>query len=355
MQAIQARLAARSALRCLRPPAEPGARSARRPAPSALAPPPAPAGAGPAPLQPALPLSGPAPPLRPAQTPPSAPPLPIRPRPPPAGCRSARRLPAAAPAMVNLGLSRVDDAVASKHPGLGEYAACQSNAFVKGVSTFVTGTGATFGLQMLVQRKLPYPFQWKVLLAVVAGSVASYWVTRVESQKCSNLWLFLETGQLPKDMGTGESPQGSRTQNRGCSAQNWRQQARVQGVGCTGLSPRHAHEGQGGKERARMQEEDAGGGGWPGGNECRGRKADTPRRAAGWKGPASDTRLADLRSGLHCLHPSCSKPQFLPPENGHRDWEQLWGVVLAVFSASYRSAQLGELQPGHRRPGARQF
>ncbi|XDB55785.1 PREDICTED: transmembrane protein 141 [Capra hircus] len=104
--------------------------------------------------------------------------------------------------MVNLGLSRVDDAVASKHPGLGEYAACQSNAFVKGVSAFVTGTGATFGLQMLVQRKLPYPFQWKVLLAVVAGSVASYWVTRVESQKCSNLWLFLETEQLPKDMGT---------------------------------------------------------------------------------------------------------------------------------------------------------
>ena len=265
----------------------------------------------------------------------------------------------------------------------------------------MAGTGATFGLQMLVQRKLPYPFQWKVLLAVggysslgplkctsvaagssaevgshwgwvavvlgmpipltpdpcspVAGSVASYWVTRVESQKCSNLWLFLETGQLPKDMGTGESPQGSRTQNRGCSAQSWRQQARAQGVGCTGLSPRHAHEGQGGKERARMQEEDAGGGGWPRGSECRGRKADTPRRAAGWKGPASDTRLADLRSGLHCLHPSCSKPQFLPPENGHRDWEQLWGVVLAVFSASYRSAQLGELQPGHRRPGARQF
>jgi hypothetical protein len=28
-------------------------------------------------------------------------------------------------------------------------------------------------------------------------------VTRVESQKCSNLWLFLETGQLPNDRGTG--------------------------------------------------------------------------------------------------------------------------------------------------------
>lgn len=52
-------------------------------------------------------------------------------------------------------------------------------------------------------------------LSPVAGSVASYWVTRVESQKCSNLWLFLETGQLPKDMDTGEGPGGSRTRNRG--------------------------------------------------------------------------------------------------------------------------------------------
>ncbi|XP_006776608.1 PREDICTED: transmembrane protein 141, partial [Myotis davidii] len=67
---------------------------------------------------------------------------------------------------------------------------------------FVTGTGAALGLQMSVQRRLKYPFQWTVLVAVVAGSVASYWVTRVETQKCSDLWLFLETGKLPTDMGT---------------------------------------------------------------------------------------------------------------------------------------------------------
>ncbi|XP_054582772.1 transmembrane protein 141 isoform X2 [Eptesicus fuscus] len=103
--------------------------------------------------------------------------------------------------MVNLGLSRVDDAVAAKHPGLGEYAACQSSAFVKGIVSFVTGTGGALGLQMFMQRKLKYPFQWNVLVAVVAGSVASYWVTRVETQKCSDLWLFLETGKLPADMG----------------------------------------------------------------------------------------------------------------------------------------------------------
>jgi hypothetical protein len=31
----------------------------------------------------------------------------------------------------------------------------------------------------------------------------------MECQKCSNLWLFLETGQLPKDISTGErGPEG---------------------------------------------------------------------------------------------------------------------------------------------------
>ncbi|XP_016067278.1 PREDICTED: transmembrane protein 141 [Miniopterus natalensis] len=90
--------------------------------------------------------------------------------------------------------------------GLGEYAACQSSAFVKGIFTFVTGTGVTLGLQMSAQRRFKYPFQWNVLVAVVAGSVASYWVTRVETQKCSNLWLFLETGKLPTDVGTDQRP-----------------------------------------------------------------------------------------------------------------------------------------------------
>ncbi|GAB1286082.1 Transmembrane protein 141 [Apodemus speciosus] len=52
--------------------------------------------------------------------------------------------------------------------GLEEYAACQSNAFMKGVFTFVTGTGATLGLQMFLKRKFPYPVQWSFLVS--AGS-----------------------------------------------------------------------------------------------------------------------------------------------------------------------------------------
>lgn len=57
----------------------------------------------------------------------------------------------------------------------------------------------------------------------VTGSVASYWVTRVESHRCSNLWLFLETGQLPEDRGAGERPEGSGKQDLRLWGQRFRQ------------------------------------------------------------------------------------------------------------------------------------
>ncbi|TFJ99095.1 Transmembrane protein 141 [Platysternon megacephalum] len=115
--------------------------------------------------------------------------------------------------MVNLGLSRVDDTVAAKHPGLQEYAACQSHAFMKGIGTFITGVGAAFVLQKLINKKLPYPLQWNVLLSVVAGSVASYAVTRVETRKCSNLWIYLETGQSPQGVAKENLPSPDPTEN----------------------------------------------------------------------------------------------------------------------------------------------
>ncbi|XP_062938462.1 transmembrane protein 141 isoform X2 [Cynocephalus volans] len=110
--------------------------------------------------------------------------------------------------MVTLGLSRVDDAVAAKHP-VGQVSWAWRELALLSHRDSPAGTGATFGLQMFIQRKFRYPLQWSLLVAVVVGSVASYGVTRVESQKCSNLWLFLETGRLPKDTGTGGRPRRS--------------------------------------------------------------------------------------------------------------------------------------------------
>ncbi|XP_072344173.1 transmembrane protein 141 [Scyliorhinus torazame] len=99
--------------------------------------------------------------------------------------------------MVNLGLSRVEESVAAKHPGLPEYAACQSHAFMKGVGSLVLGTSAAFMMQRLLNKKIPFPLQWNVLLSVVTGSLMSYAVTRMETRKCSNLWVYLETGAMP--------------------------------------------------------------------------------------------------------------------------------------------------------------
>ncbi|NXJ01264.1 TM141 protein, partial [Psophia crepitans] len=61
-------------------------------------------------------------------------------------------------------------------------------------------SGAAFAVQKLASKKLPYGLQWSVLLAAAAGSVASYVVTRAETQKCSNFWLYLETGKSPQEL-----------------------------------------------------------------------------------------------------------------------------------------------------------
>ncbi|XP_027752747.1 transmembrane protein 141 isoform X1 [Empidonax traillii] len=116
--------------------------------------------------------------------------------------------------MVNLGLRRVEDDVAAKHPALQQYAACQSHAFMKGIGTFLAGSGAAFTVQKLARQKLPYSSQWSLLLAAgaagtlrstsvspAAGSLASYVVTRAETQKCSDFWIYLETGKSPQELG----------------------------------------------------------------------------------------------------------------------------------------------------------
>ncbi|XP_068430526.1 transmembrane protein 141 [Clinocottus analis] len=99
--------------------------------------------------------------------------------------------------MVNIGLTKVDDSLAAKHPGLQSYAACQSRAFMKGTATFIFGVGSLFAFQKVLQKKLPYPLQWNLLISIMASSVGSYAVTRWETQKCTDLWMLLETGQVP--------------------------------------------------------------------------------------------------------------------------------------------------------------
>lgn len=98
----------------------------------------------------------------------------------------------------------------------------------------VAGVAGFFTIQKVLQKKLPYPLQWNLLISIgdhsdiqntqkrliqagyckflqplralfetsrcpflVASSLGSYAVTRLETQKCSDLWLLLETGKVP--------------------------------------------------------------------------------------------------------------------------------------------------------------
>ncbi|NXM20787.1 TM141 protein, partial [Ploceus nigricollis] len=61
-------------------------------------------------------------------------------------------------------------------------------------------SGAAFAVQKMARQKLPYSPQWSLLLAVAAGSLGSYVVTRAETQKCSNFWIYLETGKSLQEL-----------------------------------------------------------------------------------------------------------------------------------------------------------
>ncbi|NXD83043.1 TM141 protein, partial [Halcyon senegalensis] len=61
-------------------------------------------------------------------------------------------------------------------------------------------SGAAFAVQKLLNKRLPYSLQWNLLLAAAAGSIASYAVTRAETQKCSDFWIYLETGKSPQEL-----------------------------------------------------------------------------------------------------------------------------------------------------------
>ncbi|KAG7314801.1 hypothetical protein KOW79_022104 [Hemibagrus wyckioides] len=99
--------------------------------------------------------------------------------------------------MVNLGLRKVDDALVDKHPGLQQYAACQSRAFMKGTGSFIIGTISLFLAQQAIPKRLKYPLKWNLLVSIVASSVFSYTVTRLETTKCTELWVLLEKGEVP--------------------------------------------------------------------------------------------------------------------------------------------------------------
>ncbi|XP_066436146.1 transmembrane protein 141 isoform X3 [Eleutherodactylus coqui] len=105
--------------------------------------------------------------------------------------------------------------------GLKAYAACQSQAFMKGVATFITVTGTALLIQNVFRKRLPYPLQWNILLSVVSGSAVSYMVTKRETGKCMDQWIYLEKGQISQlhDAGNQQNSDNTKRNKYGEAAE----------------------------------------------------------------------------------------------------------------------------------------
>lgn len=66
----------------------------------------------------------------------------------------------------------------------------------------MAGTGATLGLQMFVQRKFKYPFQWNVLVAVGGYSRVGPRAPETYSSCQRWRWLF-SRDEFPLGVGEG--------------------------------------------------------------------------------------------------------------------------------------------------------
>ncbi|KAI3362322.1 hypothetical protein L3Q82_012630, partial [Scortum barcoo] len=113
--------------------------------------------------------------------------------------------------MVNLGLTKVDDALAAKHPGLGTYAACQSHAFMKGTGTFILVSLNALGVLRCFDRCRQFIFHSEaspeeaslpssvepahLCCGVFGGKLRSDSLGNTEMLR--PFWLLIETGKMP--------------------------------------------------------------------------------------------------------------------------------------------------------------
>ncbi|XP_064649108.1 transmembrane protein 141-like [Lineus longissimus] len=89
-------------------------------------------------------------------------------------------------------LTKVKETYSKKFPHYESYAKCQSRAFMAGMATFLVSGAGVYGLQELLQKKLPYGRQTFLLPTIIIASITSYSVTRLRTKACQNMWMVME-------------------------------------------------------------------------------------------------------------------------------------------------------------------
>lgn len=89
-------------------------------------------------------------------------------------------------------IRRLKDQQREKHPGFDSYLECMTRALFTGLATFTLGFSATYFLQKLLAKRLPYPLKTSILISSIIGTGASYKVTSDRTKSCQAGWMASE-------------------------------------------------------------------------------------------------------------------------------------------------------------------
>jgi TMEM141 protein family len=104
-----------------------------------------------------------------------------------------------------------------KHPGFGSYLECMTRAQLSGLAGFTLGTqdfyiktnfiyknlmqyrvigfSSVYFTQKLLQKRLPYPIKFNILVSTIVGSLSAYKITSDRTKVCQAAWLAAEDKQ----------------------------------------------------------------------------------------------------------------------------------------------------------------
>ncbi|XP_055614528.1 transmembrane protein 141 [Uranotaenia lowii] len=108
-------------------------------------------------------------------------------------------------------IRRVKEEQREKHPGFGSYLECMTRSLFTGLASFTLGFSATYFLQKLLSKHLPYQQKTGILISSLVAVGASYKVTSDRTKACQAAWMaaedkytaLSENGQASEETGGG--------------------------------------------------------------------------------------------------------------------------------------------------------
>ncbi|XP_055545163.1 transmembrane protein 141 [Wyeomyia smithii] len=86
-------------------------------------------------------------------------------------------------------IRRLKEQQREKHPGFSSYLECMTRALFTGLTSFTLGFSATYFLQKLLTKRLPYSQKSGILVSSLIATGISYKITSDRTKACQTGWL----------------------------------------------------------------------------------------------------------------------------------------------------------------------